>query len=599
MIDQVLQAYRGSEYDFRTIANPADPFAARFPEWVAYYRMKAAIAQALQPARILEIGVRYGYAAAAFLQGAPRAHYTGIDLDADSFGGERGAINWARKILPAAQHELIVADTQKMPRLPGGRYDLVHVDGQQDEAGTFHDLVLAIRQARHILVDGYFWTKANHDGVNDFLWRFREDIEYFWVIPGYAGEMLIKVREPGADGGPPENVSSAPSSAEVRGLYTADYFLKECGGWEFYDQKPGAPLLDGRLRSLLDLMTLRPARRVLDLGAGRGELTLQAAAAGAEVTAVDYSPASIEIIRQSLAQNPALAPRVTLVCGDAATFSSPEKFDLVIAADLIEHLAPAELERLYANVASLLAPGGWFIVHTFPNRWFYDYAHARRRESARRAGAHVPANPRSRYELLMHLNEQSPRVLRRSLQRHFPAVRLWFGSPENPGGSLLQHATPRELAEFRDLYAIASFRAPEDDQIRQVFRMNPVTDRRIRLELLEPLPATAATNQTLRCRLRVINESAATLASRPPCPVHLSYRWKDAADRLLPLEGWRTPLIPALEPGGRRDYTVQVVTPPGSGPHQLIFSVVQEGQFWLSDAAPAGCPQCRISILPS
>src|ERR1035438_4093889 len=50
-----------SDYDFRLSACPDDPFRYLFDEWVPYYRGKWAIARYLQPKRILEIGVRYGY----------------------------------------------------------------------------------------------------------------------------------------------------------------------------------------------------------------------------------------------------------------------------------------------------------------------------------------------------------------------------------------------------------------------------------------------------------------------------------------------------------------------------------------------------------
>ena len=82
--------------------------------------MKAAIAEALQPASILEIGVRYGYSGAAFLHGAHTTYYTGLDADKISFGGAKGAFEWARKTLPSSQSELILTNTQCLDRFPGG-----------------------------------------------------------------------------------------------------------------------------------------------------------------------------------------------------------------------------------------------------------------------------------------------------------------------------------------------------------------------------------------------------------------------------------------------------------------------------------------------
>lgn len=592
MIDRILQAYAASDYDFRGTANPADPLARRFPDWVPYYRMKAAIAEVIQPAAILEIGVRFGYSAGAFLHGAPRASYTGLDLDADTFGGEKGAIAWARRFLAPGRDELIVADTQKLARLPGGRYDLVHIDGQQDEAGTFHDLLLAIRQARFILVDGYFWTRENFAGANDFLWQFRQDIEFAAVIPGYAGELLIKVRDQAAAAG---SAGAETGSNAIRDLYTADYFLRDCGGWEFFGKDRLQNLQDGRLRSMADLLFARPGKRLLDLGAGRGELSVMAALAGWQVTAVDYSEAAVAILRDTVAAQTNLAGSVECVCADVTRFEPSDRFDVVVAGDLIEHLSPGELEVLYARVARWLKPDGRFIVHTFPNRWFYDYAHRWRRDEAKRIGAHLPANPRSRYELLMHINEQSPRVLRRSLQRHFPHVCLWFGSPADPGGSLLRRCRPRELAAYRDLFAVAGPQPVDAAALRRLFRGEPLPDREFFLSA--EAPASAPAGSTFHCRVRVANRSSSSvLCSRGPYPVYLSYKWRDSEGRPLAGEGRRTILSPALAPGQEHEYVVPVPAPPTAGGFGLTLSLVQEHQFWLWTERPAQCPDLTIQI---
>src|SRR5205814_10569899 len=129
MLDSIRELSLQSDYDFRETANPEDPLRDRFEEWVPYYRLKWAIARYLRPASILEIGVRFGYSAAAFLHGSPKARYLGVDLDTDDFGGVKGAIEWARKIVAPFQAELSVADSDKMERFPGETYDLAHADG--------------------------------------------------------------------------------------------------------------------------------------------------------------------------------------------------------------------------------------------------------------------------------------------------------------------------------------------------------------------------------------------------------------------------------------------------------------------------------------
>jgi len=161
MFQEIIDAAQQSDYDFRLSACPDDQFRYLFDEWVSYYRGKWAIARYLQPKRILEIGVRYGYSAFAFLNACPSAQYTGIDLDADLYGGTQGAIDWARDHTRQHHTEFIIADSQKFDRFPGGDYDLIHIDGQQDQQGFLHDLEVAIGQARYILVDGYFWTSSS------------------------------------------------------------------------------------------------------------------------------------------------------------------------------------------------------------------------------------------------------------------------------------------------------------------------------------------------------------------------------------------------------------------------------------------------------
>src|SRR5438477_11758442 len=118
MIEAICKEAEASRFDFRKFANPADPLSRLFEEWVPYYRLKFCIAKVLQPESILEIGVRFGYSARTFLEASPSATFLGIDLDSDSFGGEVGALDWARQITATFQAEYLVADSQEMKRFP-------------------------------------------------------------------------------------------------------------------------------------------------------------------------------------------------------------------------------------------------------------------------------------------------------------------------------------------------------------------------------------------------------------------------------------------------------------------------------------------------
>jgi magnesium-protoporphyrin O-methyltransferase len=90
--------------------------------------------------------------------------------------------------------------------------------------------------------------------------------------------------------------------------------------------------------------------RILDAGCGTGAMTAELAARGADVVAVDISPALISIASQRMPE--ALRPRVTLAAGDMldARFG---RFDAVVAMDsLIYYAEPdlaAALDRLAAR----------------------------------------------------------------------------------------------------------------------------------------------------------------------------------------------------------------------------------------------------------
>lgn len=111
--------------------------------------------------------------------------------------------------------------------------------------------------------------------------------------------------------------------------------------------------------------------RVLDIGCGGGLLCEPVAALGATVTGADPAQGAIEAARLH-----ALASgfRIDYCCTTAeALADAGEQFDIVLAMEVIEHVADHEvfLERC----ADLVAPGGMMILSTI-NRTFKSYAYA-------------------------------------------------------------------------------------------------------------------------------------------------------------------------------------------------------------------------------
>jgi 2-polyprenyl-3-methyl-5-hydroxy-6-metoxy-1,4-benzoquinol methylase len=599
MFDAILDAFQRSDYDFRSIAHPDDPRKAQFPEWVTYYRLKWAIAQVIQPRSILEIGVRYGYSGHAFLTACPDATYLGIDLDSDISGGVKGAIDWAKQILQPFAATFLIADTQTLSTFPdqaslsGETYDLIHVDGQQDGDSSFHDLTLALSQGRYILVDGYHWTTPNFFAVNDWLLQHCDRLDWYGAIPGYAGELLIKVADR-------INLNPAKTSLELRDTYDRTYYTASCDGYDSFAAHNGKRLITPRLQAIATIACLKTSGRVLDLGCGRGELAYYFAQQGFSVTAIDYSPDAIVIAQQCFADEPHLRSRVELHCADVNQIDLPNQhYDLVIATDLIEHLAPEELAPLYQRIRQWLKPDGLFLVHTFPNLWYYQYHYARKRRQARALGAYLPQQPRSRDEQLMHINEQSPRVLKRQLSTVFDQVQLWFSGEEYNaiGGSLTQRFNHHQLAAAPSLYAVATAQPQPNAQpnalpnaLQALLNPPPLRwwqARSLRHKIhcqIRQAPATAIASQRFIIQADLLNQSSIPLHSLGNYPIHWSYRWHDAntGQTIVP-HGDRSLLLPTAvaRPSERTTtYDINITAPPRTGSYRLTLTLVQEYVRW-------------------
>lgn len=101
--------------------------------------------------------------------------------------------------------------------------------------------------------------------------------------------------------------------------------------------------------------------RVLDLGCGLGNLSIEAARRGAEVVAVDASATAIERIRKVAAEEKL---NITPVLADVGSFAITGKFDTVIAIGLLMFFPRGNALTLLSNIQEHVADGGLAIVNT-------------------------------------------------------------------------------------------------------------------------------------------------------------------------------------------------------------------------------------------
>ena len=141
------------------------------------------------------------------------------------------------------------------------------------------------------------------------------------------------------------------------------------------------PLLQRLLYGLLNLLFLRawyvrrevrrllgalPADRpvrVLDAGTGFGQYAYFVARtfSNAQVRAVDVKQEYLERAREFVDQTP-YADRVDWAIDDLTALQSEGPFDLILAVDVMEHIA--EDETVFEHFARVLRPGGHVIINT-------------------------------------------------------------------------------------------------------------------------------------------------------------------------------------------------------------------------------------------
>jgi 2-polyprenyl-3-methyl-5-hydroxy-6-metoxy-1,4-benzoquinol methylase len=140
-----------------------------------------------------------------------------------------------------------------------------------------------------------------------------------------------------------------------------DDYLKGNGGFE------------RRVKFIFDLAKdVLKGEDLLDIGCGVGTFALAFARKGINAVGLDSSEESIRACE--LNKKRLEVSNATFVKGnsiDGGIFGR-DSFDLIIAADIVEHLSDDILKSTLRNCHKWLRPGGCLIIHTFPTKYYYQ-----------------------------------------------------------------------------------------------------------------------------------------------------------------------------------------------------------------------------------
>jgi ubiquinone/menaquinone biosynthesis C-methylase UbiE len=140
--------------------------------------------------------------------------------------------------------------------------------------------------------------------------------------------------------------------------YRPEYF--ERLATEFAEDSPWKR---NRMTNVMTLSEPKTGEIVLDLGCAVGTFTIETKKRGAFVIGLDYAPSALKIAKRL--DRRFGSGDATFVAGDVRWIPAQDNtINLVIAADLTEHLNTPILRTMLAEVKRVLRPGGRLAIYT-------------------------------------------------------------------------------------------------------------------------------------------------------------------------------------------------------------------------------------------
>jgi cyclopropane fatty-acyl-phospholipid synthase-like methyltransferase len=157
---------------------------------------------------------------------------------------------------------------------------------------------------------------------------------------------------------------------KIDSKYYDEHMFSPGAGYDFM-KSLDTPFQKYRIQKVLQIYTPNRDERVLDLGCGWGTFCFYLAPLCKNITGLDFSKKSIELCQEfSKKYN---YPNIDFVCMDAQNIGLKSgSYDVIISADLFEHLYPKTFEKVLDECRRLLKRGGKLVIWTPHRRHIFE-----------------------------------------------------------------------------------------------------------------------------------------------------------------------------------------------------------------------------------
>lgn len=214
-------------------------------------------------------------------------------------------------------------------------------------------------------------------------------------------------------------------------IYTKEFYLNACLGSSEFNKTNGKKL-HWRVIELLRRIDIQKNDVVLDVGCGRGDITLFLAKNTKQVVGIDYAKDAIKIANTIKGKfSKKIQARTTFKVMNAKKLRFKDNtFDKIICIDVFEHLYQEELEIALAEFKRVLKPNGILFIHAGTNKILYEYTYkyyirplnlilTKFDQMIKRTKYNaLPKDPRTDEEKEQHVNEPTYHYLKKLLSTY-------------------------------------------------------------------------------------------------------------------------------------------------------------------------------------